>query len=63
MKTAGGGKLGDSHGRKGKILKDMKVRAPASSDKSSDNLGGSMDAAPCREKYAPTPRTLGPRAA
>lgn len=63
MKTAGGGKLGESHGRKGKILKDNKARMPTSSDSSSDNHGGSMDAGACREKYAPTPGTLGPRRA
>lgn len=62
-KTAGGGKLGSSHGKSGKLLKGMKRMAPASSDSSSDNRGGSMDSGACRKEVASTPKTLGPRRA
>jgi len=63
MKTAGGGKLGASTGSGGKLLKGLTRKAPASSDSSSDNHGGSMNAGAKREKVAPTPATLGPRRA
>jgi len=61
VKTAGGGKLGKASG--GKLHKGLMNRAPASSDSSSNNHGGSMDAGAKRSAVAPTPSTLGPRKA
>ena len=63
MKTAGGGKLGASQGSGGKLLKGLTRKAPASSDSSSDNHGGSIDKGARRKDVAPTPSTLGPRRA
>jgi hypothetical protein len=63
MKTAGGGKLGASTGRGGKILKGLKAMMPASSDSSSNCPKASVNSGATRKNYAPSPSSLGPRRA